>query len=643
MINYLSQMYEFFTQKTKNKITINEVLHQAHPVTHRYFNHSTKPYTRWWWLKGPFTKSEITRQLDWIKDNGFGGVEIAWLAPGWLGEHAPPPKWLSDEWSDIVALTSTLAQERSLGCDFTFGSCWPFGGSLVGELDAAQTFGGTSREQLLGSWEEYGDKKCRVVNHLSRKALADYSKQMLVALEPALQTNNCALFCDSLEINTHKLWDRHLWDKFESRFGYRLEPFIDTLNAEIDVRYDYRKLIAETMSSEFYSAFTEVAHSADAFSRVQCHGSPTDLLSAYACADIPESETLLFEPHFSRIPASAGVLANKPVISAETFTCIYGFSHIRDAKLLKLWKHEDINDLKLLADAIIAHGVNQIVWHGMPFNSVGGDTEFYAAVHVGPDSSFAGLLPQFNRYLNNICRIMQTGKTLTQVAVYLPNEDNWMAGEIPKRDRTPGARHYWQMRHVTAPAETEGYHPIWISLPFLKKAKIKNNSLLIDDSVFQALYIDCEWLDNEAVDQIFRLAKEGLPIVMVKRPIQPGFSKQTTYQQRLDDLLSLANVFQSIKDVEIKPFVSGEALPFYWARQTDQTVYVFLAHPATRDIHFAMKYQQSQLATAQPMKLRFSWWGYTRMLTVRFEKQSSIILCLQSNGGVSIADCGLYT
>lgn len=606
-----------------------------------FFNGSTKPYTRWWWLQGPFLETDIARQLDWIKANGFGGVEIAWLAPAWIEDHKQPPKWLSTEWTEIVTLTSRLASDRNLGCDFTFGSCWPFGGSWVTEENGSQSFAGASGEPLRGSWEEYSHKACKVVNHLSKSALIEYSKPLLAALHPALRQNNTALFCDSLEIQTNKLWDQQLWDKFENRFGYRLEPHIDLLNSMTDVRYDYRKLIAETMSTEFYAAFTDIAHSANAHSRIQCHGSPTDLLTAYACADIPESETLLFEPHFSRIPASAGVLADKAVISAETFTCIYGFSHYRDPNLCELWKQEDINDLKLLADAIFANGVNQIVWHGMPFNAADDQTEFYAAVHVGQDSAIADSLPQFNRYMDDICQIMQAGKTMTQLAVYLPNEDNWMAGGIPKQERTPGAKHHWEMRHVIVPTETEGYHPIWISPNFLKNATVENNTMRVDNSTFQALYIDCNWLDDEALTQICRLAKNGLPIVMKKTPRQPGFKLKQTYQDKLKDLFALKNVFNSIDELKITPFISGEKLPFYWARQTDDGVYVFLAHPATRDIHFPMKHHQSRVATAQKMTLQFAWMGHNQTLGIQFKQQASVILRLQSNGKISDCSVGL--
>src|SRR5262249_45689558 len=143
----------------------------------------------------------------------------------------------------------------------------------------------------------------------------------------------------------------------------------------------------------------EICREHGACSRVQCHGAPTDLLSAYAAVDIPESEAILFDPPFSRIAASAAALAGRAVVSAEAFTCVYGFIAPAYLEPYRYWHKEQVADMKLLADALFAHGVNQIVWHGMPFNPPGGRNEFYASVHVGPDAAFAGELRAFNRYL----------------------------------------------------------------------------------------------------------------------------------------------------------------------------------------------------------------------------------------------------
>src|SRR3954454_20717867 len=291
-----------------------------------FFRGGSKPYTRWWWLAGPFRREDIQYQLSWLKSNGFGGVELAWLWPTWMGNAEPGIEWLGPEWSELVAFTKQEADRLGLGCDFTFGSCWPFGGSCVGPEDAARTFEGLSRRRLHGSWEEPDGESLHVLNHLDRGALRRYAEVLAPAFAGGLHGSTSALFCDSLELDTRRLWDPKLWDLFAERFSYRLEGLEDQIDDDPGLRYDYRTLIAETILREFYQEFAAICREHGAASRVQCHGAPTDLLSAYAAVDIPESEAILFEPSFSRIPASAAALAGKSVVSAETFTCLYGFA-----------------------------------------------------------------------------------------------------------------------------------------------------------------------------------------------------------------------------------------------------------------------------------------------------------------------------
>ena len=235
------------------------------------------------------------RQLRWIAQNGFGGVELAWIHPSWLEESllgAPRPGWLSGEWSELVAFAKREADALGLGCDFTFGSSWPFGGSWVRAEDAAQTFDGLSEQRIRNSWEE---QEGRIVNHLSRGALGHYAAPLLATLRDALAGSRSALFCDSLEISTERLWSSELWAEFEARFGYGLQAFTDELDQHPNVRYDYRKFRGEVIRREFYQAFTDLCRSHGAYSRVQCHGAPTDLLAAYAAVDVPESESRVFK------------------------------------------------------------------------------------------------------------------------------------------------------------------------------------------------------------------------------------------------------------------------------------------------------------------------------------------------------------
>jgi hypothetical protein len=585
-----------------------------------------KPYTRWWWFSGPLDKSSIEYQLEWMAANGFGGVEIAWIYP--LSTRHVGPKWLDYQWQSLVAIAKQCCDRHGLGCDFTFGTLWPFGGSFVRPEDASWTFDGPSEQRLEHSWEHGVEKPGRIINHLSRRALEHYAATMGGALANALQGSTSALFCDSWEVDTSGIWSPGLWEVFEQQFGYSLLEYKERLEQYPEIRYDYRRFLSQVVVDEFYKPFTGVCHSLGALSRVQCHGAPTDLLAAYAAVDMPETEALLFPTTFARIPASAAVLAAKPVVSSETFTCMYGFPAIHQGK-------EQIADLKLLADSVFAHGVNHIIWHGTPFNPIGGTNRFFATVHVGQDSAFADCLLGFNRYLEKVCKWMRSGKAYTNLAVYFPLEDNRMLDELPKSLRTPAARYYWEMRYAVPPQETEGYHPIWVSLPFLKTAMCDGNNLIIGTAQFNGLYVDCDWLDIEALQSILRLARAGLPVVMTKRPHQPGKRRSDAYVDMLDDLLGLRNVANHIKKTALRPFIEGDDLPFYWARYLDDSVIVFFAHPKAKDIAYPMRLGQSFVQNRRRQAVALNAFNRSVQVELDFEPYQSLLIRVNRDGTTS--------
>jgi hypothetical protein len=608
------------------------------PLTDRRF----RPYTRWWWLAGPFTREGITRQLDWVKANGFGGVELAWLHPAWLSlEPAPRPAWLGTDWSELIGFTKAYADEIGLGCDFTFGSCWPFGGRCVEPEDAAQDFFAPSSQRLALSWEEADDPSLppgRIVNHLSSVALRRYANCLGPAFAPGLRGGRSALFCDSLEIHTDALWSPELWDVFFRRFGYRLEPFAGSLADHADVRYDYRVLISDTIRREFYEVFTSICHELGAESRVQCHGAPTDLLAAYACADVPESEALLFPPHFSRIPASAAALAGKPLVSCETFTCIYGFITPGYLTPLLYRKREQVSDLKLLADAVFANGVSRIVWHGMPFNPPGGKNEFFASVHVGPDGGFAAELPRFNRYLETVSAFMGRGRPYANLGIYLPLEDNRMRSRLPPEDRTPGAVNYWELRQETVPAATLGFHPLWVSAAFLKDSHVEDGVLHVGAVYLSALYVNCEWMEREALGEILRLAREGMFVVLARRPREPGHIPHADYEATLSNLVKLPCVVPALDDARIVPLVSGEDLPWFWARETEDGTLIFFAHPKARTIRYPLSFGQSRCEDTTTRRINILTVAGAREIELVFEPYQSLLLLVSRERDVTLLD-----
>jgi hypothetical protein len=592
---------------------------------------NSKPYTRWWWFSGQIRKKDIVDQLRWLKKNGFGGVEVAWIYP--LPDSRPGPRWLSREWTKLVAFTKRRSTGLGLGCDFTFGTLWPFGGSIVRRPDAALTYRGVSAQRLDRSWEIPHSSPGYILNHLSRKALGNYSRKMATALKPALRGKSSALFCDSWEVETRGLWTRGFDKRFRRVYGYDVRGYMPKIDSYPDVRYDYRKLLANYVLNEFYRPFTKICHRLNAISRVQCHGAPTDLIAAYAAVDVPESEAILFDPSFSRFAASAAALSNKTIVSAETFTCLYGWKPY--PKPGPYHKMEKVQDLKLLADAMFANGVNFIVWHGMPFNPAGSSNEFYATVHVGPDSAFASCIISFNQYLKRISRMMRRGKVYTDIAVYLPLEEAWMKNKLPVKLQKISSRYYWEHQETKISEELKGFQPLWISSYFLRQADYRQGKLRCGTAKFDMLYIAAKYLANDALRHILRLARRGCPVSLRTIPHQPGHVKSDDYGRMLGELLSLSNVRRSFKGPRSPiPLIQGKEIPEFWVRQIKEKLLIFFAYPMTKSVTYPMPYQRP-VKKIYHMPLTINYNGKHRKITLKFKPYRSIMVSI-SNKGVSL-------
>lgn len=593
-----------------------------------------RPYVRWWWFRGPVSREAVSSQLEWARDNCFGGVEISWVYP--LPENPGGPEWLSGEWSDIVAYTSRRARELGLGCDFTFGSLWPFGGSCVRDEHVSVTFNGPSKQRLRKSWETPERGECPILNHLDRAALEEYSRVVGGALKRALDGGRSALFCDSWEVHVEKLWTTGFGEAFKREFGYEVEPYMETLDEYPDVRYDYRRLVGRYVIDEFYKPFVRICRELGSVARVQCHGAPTDLIAAYAAVDVPESEAVLFDPFFSRFAASAAALAGKTLVSAEAFTCLYGWvpfpgpgPHNREEKTV---------DLKLVADALFANGVNFIVWHGMPW-SPGGNNDFYATVHVGPGGALANDLKDFNAYMEKVSELMREGRPFTGSAAYLPLEDVRMADRLPEDMKRPSAEYYWELQHLREFEELEGYHPTWVSAAFLEKADVKNGVMKIGDAEFSFLYVASEWLDAATVDEITRLAEAGLPVCLKRRPSEPGRNRTEDYEDKVERLFSFDNVkTEFYESVFGPPLVMAKPTPEFHCRVIEDGLLFFFAHPMSREVTYPMRYGQSETDETVRVDADLNVFGKAVRVPMVFEPGQSLVVEVDSGGGYSFVD-----
>ncbi len=619
------------------------------PGETRHYYPTSKPMTRWWWFASRIQDKDVEAQLRWLKTNNFGGVEIAWVYPlsiprfarfyPWITEAerktgTPRQEWLSPEWSRVVGDTKRSCDRLGLQCDFTFGSAWPFGDSLVSREDATKTFGSDAPAQRnLIPWE-YPEQGA-IINHLDRRAFARYADRMGRALADGLRGSRSGLFCDSWEVNSDKIWTAGFERKFEARFGYDIRPHMPTIfdKGDPDFRYDYLSLVSDLVLDEFYGPFVDKCHALQAFSRVQCAGAPTDLLSAYAMIDVPESEALLYDPLFSRIPAAAAAFAGNGDVTAETFTCLYGFPR-------KYIRQEQAADLKLLADSIFANGVNHIIWHGKPFNPEGSDrVEFYASVHVGPDGKLSPELPGLNLYLAKVSAALKEGRTYSNVAQYMPMEDGWMRGLYPVK---PGIKWMWgayELRDIEPAKELAGHHPLWINHRFLKQGRVQDKKLHVGDLTFSALYVNVKYLDAAALQTILKLARQGLPVCVKQRPLQPGKNKSSQFDKDLNALLGLANVSQDFAKLAIgRPLVEGQDLPEFWCRVKNGAHVIFFAHPMSKGVRYPMQYGQSFSNKTIEIPLRINLDEASVDTRLVFRPYQSILLEVDGDGTIHYRD-----
>ncbi len=614
------------------------------------FYPSSKPCARWFWFATEIKKPDVKYQLDWAKENNFGGVEVIWLYPlyryqNWYAKdynrHYPKDtsaqKWLSPEWQDVIVYAKRYADSIGLACDFGFGSAWPAAGSNITKEYGSQIYGDTSFRQWLTfawTWPE----KQLVINHLDSNAFYRFAEPIAEAMKEAFRGRKPALFMDSWEIKLNaknKIWTPGFENTFQKKFGYDIIPYMEVgLDSFPDVRYDYMLQLDEYVTEGFYKPLVKKCRELGAWSRVQCLAAPTDVMTTYGLVDIPETECMLNNPRFARIVSSSACVASKPLVSSETFTCMYGFpgTYLRQ---------EQTADLKMVADAMFAQGVNHHFYIGMPYNPKGSDTiDFFTTCYFGPNGSLSPELPAFNSYVGKVAGIMQKGRTYSDVAVYIPYEDAVMKGALPPERQRVWVWGEYELRYIYPADELEGYHPLWINRHFLEHADFLDGKLVVGDAQFSTLYVDVEYMDVRALKRVLELAKKGLPVCLKRHPKEPGKIKSGDYANLLNELVSLKNVSGDLTQViNQPPLIAGDSIPEYWCRvDKDGTHYLFLAQWNSKDLKYPVYSGQSYMEQSDFRELTLNINGKTFTQNFEFKPYQSLMLKITPDGKMEFMD-----
>ncbi|MFO7935092.1 MAG: glycosyl hydrolase, partial [Bacteroidales bacterium] len=92
-----------------------------------------RPFVRWWWNGNRIEADELTREIELLRECGFGGVEINPIAlpPEARETGVEPREWMSDKWIELLVHACQVVHDKEMIVDLIVGSGWPFGGEFL--------------------------------------------------------------------------------------------------------------------------------------------------------------------------------------------------------------------------------------------------------------------------------------------------------------------------------------------------------------------------------------------------------------------------------------------------------------------------------------------------------------------------------
>ena len=469
-----------------------------------------------------------------------------------------------------VVMTHAAAQTGQLECPVDLwkqvadGSVtWDF---PEGTWQVFAYFAGPNGNSSHMAAREEADKPAVIVDHFGKDVIYPYLERHIGTGQWNRYAGKTlrAFFTDSFELSSPWTWTDDFFAEFEKRRGYDLRPYLmvtavpgnDSMFARMmglktppmydlpdglgaRVRYDYQLTIADLFDEYFMEGLKQWGEDHGMKNRVQCYGHSMDNIKAFGRTHIPETEQLAANGviDFMKLVGSASLLYQLPVATSETLVWI---------------QHDYMSTptkIKVAADKLFVSGVNQLIYHGMPYRH--------------PEMSFPHFYPFHGMFGSFICRdntlwqaigrmnariarsqyLMQAGPIRVDVAVYNQKLDyvagnealeELTGGVLPGFDRngTPNNGHAGQMGRETTPEQARsnsdfrlshilmeaGYDYFHINEECLLRAELIDGCLVCGDARFKVLVLNDEpHLTFEAAVKLKQLMDAGFPVIFLEQ------------------------------------------------------------------------------------------------------------------------------
>jgi hypothetical protein len=509
-----------------------------------------KPWTRWWWLGSAVDKPNLTRELEAIAANGFGGVEITPIY-GAKGYEERFIRFLSPHYVEMLAHVGAEAKRLGLGVDMATGTGWPFGAPWVGPQDIELRVAFDPEGKLAPRPTGFKVKRSApggegpVLNPYSAAAMTRYLEPFTQALAPLPRGTFNRQFHDSFEYQAN--WATEVPEKFIALHGYDLRDHVAELAGKGDpdtvarIKADYRTTLG-ALHLEYVRTWVAWAHARGEKTRNQAHGSPGNLLDLYSATDTPETEifgSIPFPiPLFRRDPAeigrpghppiihhfaaSAAHVMGKPLASSETFTWLREHFHVAPS------------EMKPELDALLLTGINHVFYHGNAYSPADAPWPgwlFYASTQANTRNPLWSDLKGLNAYIARCQSLLQAGQPDNDLLVYWPIDDLWHNAEGLQIQLTVHATWLENSRcgQLMGELAAKGYSYDLISGAQLEQTRAeKNGELKTPGGSYRTILVPkTDHMPVATLQRLLALANDGATILFLDAlPADvPGFSR----------------------------------------------------------------------------------------------------------------------
>lgn len=362
-------------------------------------------------------------------------------------------------------------------------------------------------------------------------------------------------FNDSLEFKVARFGSEDVLEEFRQRRGYDLEPYLPVVfrpardnffitetmrhrpaedfrlsDDDARMQHDYQLTISDLIIERFVETSANWAAARGLVSKGQSYGADFDVIRAMGQNTMPESEQLFGGGGevVLKMASASGDLYDKPVVSAESFVWYKMAYGVTPAQM------------KLAADKLFVSGINQIVFHGIPYSPEGqayqdyfGPLDWYPFAGPKNDSNFSGnygpsspiwrVLPELNDYLTRAQTLLQSGRQASDVFIYYP-----FLG-FPHQIEESEAFEDELLFMGTAPGNSPRPHTPVMDIPLVKLPEMTDEERrdvrlkwleqvkpLIDE--LNARGVTWTWINDESLARIDEVASDHGQVIIADAP-----------------------------------------------------------------------------------------------------------------------------